>query len=377
MLGFLAYLPTIAFVPHQCYLAISALLFWRIYSSTRGLGELDRDFTETGNKVNLYILLCFVAGSVANNYLHRHWGPEEFTIPYTLAIPLCFWAGIKLTTRDYKVIVYCIGLECMVAIFESFQGISTIYSSLANYQVFNDTDLLYNRRVLGLSEGSSHLALKVLLGYVLIDYAKMRGKAFACLKALLLITALLTYGRTSLVALTVFLLFSMIRNWIASTKSCRNSVGAIVGCCIVSLLAYFMRDDLVHQFTRDTNQLELSQRPGIWSEVFEDMRQSLFFGNGSYKKFVGEYHAHNSYLQLFSTHGVVLSILYIILLCRRIKRFSIHVITLFVYSLAQYGLFWGISLIDMLLFSFLFGDSSIPESRTGWRGKARGAQKPS
>ena len=221
---------------------------------------LDRDFVETGNKVNLYILLCFVAGSVANNYLQRSLGPEEFTIPYALALPLCFWAGIKLTTQDYRVIVYCIGIECLFAVFESLQGVSTIFESLPRYEVFDDTTLLYNRRVLGLSEGSSHLALKVLLGYLLIDYAKMKGKLFTCLKALMLVTVLLTYGRTVIVVLMVFFLFSMIRNWIASTKNYRNSLIAIAGGSIVCLLAYWMKDDLVSQFARDLNDLEMSHR---------------------------------------------------------------------------------------------------------------------
>jgi len=103
----------------------------------------------------------------------------------------------------------------------------------------------------------------------------------------------------------------------------------------------------------------LSGRIEIWQKNREFIKHNFFWGNNSYKYYINYYgakaHAHNSYLQILATHGVAIFFLYLLLVFRNIRKDNyIYVIPILIYSLSQYGIFWGFSLTDIVLFIFLF-----------------------
>ena len=57
---------------------------------------------------------------------------------------------------------------------------------------------------------------------------------------------------------------------------------------------------------------------------------------------------------MVANNGIIISIFYFLLIIKNINRSNlIPVAALLVYSTAQYGVFWGISLMDIILFYFL------------------------
>ena len=124
---------------------------------------------------------------------------------------------------------------------------------------------------------------------------------------------------------------------------------------------------LVFQFTRGSGGVELSGRSEIWTFFLLFISDNFIFGNGSVKLYAeGGMHAHNSFLQLLANNGIVLSFLYIAWLGININKNNfIYVISILIFSTAQYGVFWGTSVMDITLFLLLFtplGNSNVNAS---------------
>jgi O-antigen ligase len=113
-----------------------------------------------------------------------------------------------------------------------------------------------------------------------------------------------------------------------------------------------------------TNGINTSGRTLIWANFLQFIEQNLWFGNGSDKLYFKEIdhenkkfklvHAHNSYLEFLATHGLILSGFFgFILLCLWRRKNSIFIVSILFFSIFQYGIFWGFSLLDLVFTSFL------------------------
>ncbi|MBL4625704.1 MAG: O-antigen ligase family protein [Flavobacteriales bacterium] len=361
MLGLLAFLPTIVFIPHQVYLLLFPVLIWRNRTNmTEGIRTLlvDRDI-----KVNLnfIIILLFVIGALLNRIAHIElmFGLQDY-FPFCLLILLTYWAGIGFKQQDLKLIIYCVGIESLFVIAEYFMGVSTFFTGLELYTEFGDSQLMYARRPLGLSVNSSVAAVKLLLGYLLIDYSKFKGVLINVIRVLIIAAIVFTFNRSTMVALVAYYLILAARNFIKLKWPLKSvlfySTIGLVGVALIGIASYTYIDEIVSQFTRNQGSVELSGREKIWEFYFKFISENFLYGNGSYKFWFGNYHAHNSYIQIVATHGVILSLFYVVLIIRGINKENIvYVFPILIYSLAQYGLFWGISLLDILFFVFLYG----------------------
>jgi len=133
------------------------------------------------------------------------------------------------------------------------------------------------------------------------------------------------------------------------------SVAAIIGINAIGSKIY-------DQFTRGTKKIELAGRPDIWARYFKFIESNKYFGNYSQKLEVNlnmndqKQHSHNSFIQVAANHGLIIASLFLILLFGNITRRNyIYIIALAIYSLAQYGIFWGFSITDIVLFIFFQG----------------------
>ena len=65
-------------------------------------------------------------------------------------------------------------------------------------------------------------------------------------------------------------------------------------------------------------------------------------------------HAHNSFLQVIANNGILLGgFLIVLTLAKLNKKNIVYIVPLLVYSLTQYGIFWGTSLTDVVFFALL------------------------
>jgi len=363
--GLLLVFPTFAFVPHSFFvLPLLYLIVFRKLEVSNALFDLRR----VDYNLILIVLLVFFS------FIYRIIFAEEITdyFPYTALIILTYIYSKQINKDDLRTIIYFVAIESIVAIIEFSLGIQSVFPTLQSKielaTAGTDSSLLYNNRVYGLSSNSSVLANKIFISLVLVYYLKLRTKLFYIIQLVLLITLFLTFNRTVFVILLLFVfLLSLKHVWLILVDYFRFKFKThytypllvSIFCGIfgfVFLLFYF--DVVLEQFTRSKG-LNLSGRGSIWADFFSFIESNFWFGNGTLKYFVnhhgGQAHAHNSFLQLLANNGFLLGGLYLFLIGVNITKGNIiFIITLLGYSMFQYGVFWGVSLMDIVLFMFLF-----------------------
>ncbi|AEA44162.1 O-antigen polymerase [Fluviicola taffensis DSM 16823] len=125
--------------------------------------------------------------------------------------------------------------------------------------------------------------------------------------------------------------------------------------------------DSLGAFTRNflalTESIQSSGRKLIWLNYIQFIEKNPLVGNGSEKLYFTALnprnnelelmHAHNSFLELFATNGLLLGLMYLLMIGMWWqKKNSPFIITILIYSMMQYGIFWGMSFIDVI-FVFL------------------------
>lgn len=117
-------------------------------------------------------------------------------------------------------------------------------------------------------------------------------------------------------------------------------------------------------FLGKTSEINASGRDLIWANYTSFIENHVWFGNGSNKLMLrqcnpksGNYeliHAHNSFLMLLATNGLLIFILRIVwMLFLWERKNTILIITVLIYSMFQYGIFWGFSLLDVIFVSLI------------------------
>ncbi|MBN2664062.1 MAG: O-antigen ligase family protein [Bacteroidales bacterium] len=365
MLGFFIYISTLAYVPHYIYVFI---ILYVIIVKWKKITIFFIDFKQNrviiANK-NLLIIFAIILFSSINNLFFLD---ESKTLyPYYLLLIATFALAKTITKHHLKVIIFLIAFEVFVGIAEFALNTNTFFSGLTENSV-QEGGLMYYRRVFGLSSNSSSFAYKMVVALVLIDFLKIKSIKIRFVQLLLLIGVVLSFNRTVLVtvlfyygiSVAVFYLFAV--NEFLSNKlkltSLLKTIFFSIFIIILLVVVAIKIQGLISQFTRDTGKIELAGRDLIWSNYLNFIREHFWFGNGSFKFYTiyggKPVHAHNAYMQVWATNGIFISLLYYWLIFRNLRKDNWIFMSVFlVYSLTQYGIFWGISLADIILYMFM------------------------
>lgn len=363
MLGFLSYLPTIAFVPHSAFLLAA---FYLLFKHRSQVVEFVVRFYRTRQltlPANLIIIGVIVLLALINRIIHPFHitAPRDF-FPFIILLFLTYFIAVKLTRSDIKIIVILIFIESLVVMAEYAAGVSTFFTSLANYTEFDSGTLLYFKRPLGLSENSSHIAGKLILGFILVDFINWKNLKGHLLQLTMIVALFLTFNRSAFVALIAYIALRYLPSFLSMNwKVYKVLFFSTMGIVLLTLAVFWLSmniEEVYTQFTRNQGKIELAGRELIWAEFAGFIKENWFFGNGSHKLVIPYHgklaHAHNSFLQSWATHGIIITLLYIYLVVRNLnKRNRLFVFTICLYSMAQYGVFWGISLMDIIFIMLL------------------------
>jgi O-antigen ligase len=308
--------------------------------------------------------------------------------------------------------------EVFVCIVEYALQVRTFF--LASYPKIDFTsNFLYDYRTFGLSVNSSVVSFKILCALILLELKLFKKWTYYFILIILYIGAIVTFNRALLLTIffmsalqfllslfadqhklkrmrqaatptilfiLIFVAFSKNSIWTELNKRhpekqqlgvvhprAKNKTIASLGCndqyqpnlqIGQQLDTSLMLNRLL---IRNTAQVNTSGRTLIWANYLQFIHGHLWFGNGSDKLYFKEknpetgavklIHAHNSFLQLLATNGILLSSLLLLILCFIWQRkHLILIITLLFFSVFQYGIFWGFSILDVLLVSLLLSD---------------------
>jgi hypothetical protein len=291
-----------------------------------------------------------------------HWdsiGDLATLFPYFILLIPTYAIAIGFNRIDAKILVALVTVEAVIVMAEWFMGVSSFDASLAGFKAFEVGDSAYNQRPLGISESSSHIASKLFLAWLIIDFYCFKNKMWWLVKGVLLAAIIFTFNRSVMLSLGVYLSISQVVSFLKMKYKLEDAVTGLlaflVGAFGVVIGTIMYGKELIRQVTRDTGTVELTGREYLWKDFGDFIFEHLVYGNNSVKLWLDGYHAHNSYIEVIATNGIFIALLYFILIYRNIKASNwVFVLPILIYALTQYAFFWGISLMDILFWVILF-----------------------
>ena len=360
MIGLLTYLPTTAYFPQFFFLV--AFLYVLVRDREMLLASFSEFKLNPKHPVNwnFLIIILIIVFSSLNRLIH--WDSLDSysdMFPYFVLLVPTYVIAIGFRKTDAQMLVVLVAIESVIVIVEAYFNISTFDHSLLGFKEFEEGGSAYSNRPLGLSSSSSHIASKLFLSWLMIDFFKFKNKLWWMVKALLLVAIILTFNRSVLLSIGIFITLYYSVAFLSLRYKLENAVvgliAAIVGFMSAALVIVLKGQELINQVTRNTGTVELTGREYLWADFYLFIQDHLIFGNNSIKLWLDGYHAHNAYIEVIATNGVFISLLYFTLIFRNIRESNwVYVIPILVYGMTQYGFFWGISLMDILFYVILF-----------------------
>ncbi|MFZ2406672.1 MAG: O-antigen ligase family protein [Methylobacter sp.] len=264
---------------------------------------------------------------------------------------LSYWVAKSLTLNDLKIILYLIVFEGVIILLEFSSGVRSFFVDV-QFDQYAESDLLYFSRPYGIGTNSSAAASHLFMGILLIEYLNIKKIPYLVMIVIMMCAMVFTFNRTFLLATIVFYAIKFFNSRLSIFK---KSIFIFTFCIIVSSIICTYYNDILHQFTRGHNTIDLSGREEIWEFYLKFVKDNIIFGNFMYKDFTGiVQHAHNSYLHVFASGGIVLLFMYLLMILTNINRSNaIYVIPICISGFSQYSIFWGIGFLDIILIYFL------------------------
>jgi len=347
LIGFFLYVSTLYFSSNALLLIVLLLIFIKDFDFS-----VKRDF----NLVFLFVVTAFANLALHLSYIDfsRHLS--------SFAIPLVFLMAVlapRINVQSFKVFVFFTCFEILIGLVEFQMGTVAIFSGQLESSMQPasiQSDLLYDLRVFGLSSNSSLLAEKVFLSIILVMLIPNFIRNKWLVLSLLLLGLILSFNRTAILATVVyFLLLAFSQKF-----SIRRIAFFFLLTLLALLLAFQYYDFILVQLLRsDSGELTHSElsRLYFWEKASEVFMLNPLQGNGSLTFRVDDpvtgipQHAHNSFVMLLSTHGLLASVFLLLYIVVRTMKANWRVVAVFsLFSMTQYFIFWNLSVPDMIFF---------------------------
>lgn len=332
---------------------------------------------------------------------------------YFYMFPFLVVTGLVIfDKRLFKALIVMTALESIIGLGEYVTGVRSFFLEADPLNVIKDYSLLYNSRVFGLSVNSSILAYKVFLAFILIDFVHFKRYFAWILRIALTLGLFLSFSRVIVILVLLYWLLnsiSMLR--LGFRRALQESSFLFMAGLLCLNLIFIVQ--LKDQLTRGGHDAESSfagattfeepepqtcadkhaipMKPGtmieteqglgdrifmsaeniqssgrkqIWLNYINFSEKHLLFGNGSDKLMLRRWlslqgkfklvHAHNSYLQLLASNGIIISLLYFLFYFAFWKTKNyLPILIIALYSFANYGIFWGFSYMDLIFIILL------------------------
>ncbi len=342
---------------------------------------------------------------------------KDYYAAFYLIPVLLFTGKRLFTRRTYVVFIAFVLIETVFGVIQYLTNDRSLLLPLTEETHIQTKALLYDSRVYGFGANSSVFALHIFIAFLFLLAAGFKRLTYWLVFTGLIGGMLLSFGRAVVVMSVLFFIVMSIqllwnnrkelKHFIVHRYFLRVVLSAIL--LIGLFLSPWMQDNLARgnkteqleynklAFSWDTiplscseqhalpfkepsqldttstlsrNFLELTQRINtsgrklIWLNYVDYLSEHPWTGNGSNKlqfraldpktRKVNLIHAHNSFFVFFGSHGFILGALYMLLLLVWWQRKNVAIIgVILAYSLFQYGIFWGFSLMDIVFMAAL------------------------
>lgn len=351
ILGVLLWIPTLYAVPQA---AFGLALAWAFVARERSRN------VDTVDAVFLVVLTLLSSLNFVYGLATTPDGNPART-PYFFAYVGTYLLARGVNENDLRACLYCIGVEALFVYAEFALGINTIFTSNPNYRSGLTPAMLYFSRPFGLSDIQSVIGYKLFLALILLDYLDFSKAAKRRWLALMLPAFVLVFNRSALIAYAVYLVVKLLRATMVPGFRLRAVMTVVVLAGLLLALPDNVANVIWGQFNRNKDTVDLSYRDVIWGEFARFIADYPILGNGSAKHYawVSDYgvyeHAHNSYLELIASNGLLISAVYALWFIVRSRRSALlYMLPVMIYSMSQYGFFWGVSFVDVIFLRLAF-----------------------
>lgn len=351
----------------------------------------------------LIVGICFKVQRGATMCGLRDYYSAFMLLPFLFLIAKDFF---NETTK--KIIIGFVFFEILIAIIEFVSGNRTFFFQEEIPSVFS-YDSLYKSRVYGFASNSPIFALRIFIALTFVFQSRIKTVLKLFIYLVFLTGILISFNRTIILITFLLITLGFLRSLFPLFTKGLQTIKTAIFIQFASLLLVFLVSAQVpylrYSFTKgdsseetevpdswkitddqltcaDQHTLEMKDIPDlnlpVWmgvsaSESSQKMNTSgrtiiwLNFmnfifehplnGNGTHKvslrilnkKREIEYmHAHNSFIQYAATNGLIMLFLMLLLLFLKWNwKNSILIFCIIIYSQLQYGIFWGISLLDI------------------------------
>lgn len=311
-------------------------------------------------KPNEYLLIIFAVLAYVNLSFHI----EDFQAASqlsSLAVAgylLTYKIGKNLKEADLKIIVYLSALEAVALSVSSFRPLLQAMTQMSEVGWHQGLLHFYQNRGSGLLGSIGLSGFAVLIGFLLLDHsaASFSRREKQILYPILAIGLLFNMSRAAALSLILFFAFKTLTSDGRLVLLLRRYwLLVFAGFCTIfyAIKGYISNVDLS----------ELSSgRTVIYKNALTYIDDHILFGMGSWRYYDFSYvaegiHAHNSFLELWATHGILSLILMIFIVKRISSKNHIYLLPIFVFSLMNFSIFYVFSFGDVVMFYFL----SIPQ----------------
>lgn len=364
ILSILLFIPTLVNISNVYYFIFLCLGILELFKKST--------FLKINRNVILIIvvsisILIFYSGFFFNQELIDNVQSITDFLPLSLSILACIFLARSKYINDQVLLLisYYILIEIIVGITEYMLNIHYfIRPANDSDRIFIDNDLIYYSRVYGLSSNSSALALKSFILLLLSQWLNLSKKKRAIFILAASIGIFITFNRTALAAGLFFVFLLLLKN----LKN-RKIIGiAIITIAVVLFYLFENLELIITQLNRGKDSLDISGRDVILSEYWDFILANPVFGNSfhslrlPYQGYLS--HSHNSFIQLLSETGILFFLLVQFYILKNLtKNNFVYVLPIMLYSVAQHGIFWGISFLDIIFFYFLISKHQFYDKR--------------
>ena len=346
------YLPTTGFVSPIFYSLLLIFLFAELIEK--------REFNISNN---LYFVIIFILLSALLLSIHNVILPADFLdnsygnlqkLPFILLLIFSILLTKLIDVPTVKILISLILIEVLFGCIEYMLGTRSLFFALQGTTGFNESQYWYYHKVYGLSSNSTPFAFKCLLALILLYYVKetLSRHFFYCANVILMIGLIISFSRSALIATFVFFTMYLFKIYTRIEQRI-----ALVLCYLLGFIVF--GSTMLLQFNRGQSTIDYSYRDIIFQKYSDYISSHLFWGNSGVKLRLTiddkVYHAHNSFVDLFASNGILIGGFFLVILGFCIRKKSVtYILPVLIFSMFQYGIFWGLSFYDVVFFFLLF-----------------------
>lgn len=291
--------------------------------------------------INFFVYLILLGG-VPNDNTTAYY-------PYAIFMFFSYVIAKTITRAELQLLLLLFVVDVCVGLIEYQKGVASFWNVDISFD--ESSELLYFRRICGINNNSSNFAEKMLLGFIIIYLISPKFKYLYIV--IFFIGLIISFNRSAIIA-SIPLLSYFIYQYIKEGGLFRRVVFLLVICIVVYFLILFLLPLIIEQFFRGNNDTTtaMTSRDIIWREFLDFFCDNPITGNGSVKmRSSAGQHAHNSYIWVLASNGIIIALLYYYYTIRFVNRYNfIPILSILLTSITQSTIYWGLSNADVFLF---------------------------